>query len=31
MGDAGRRRILEDFSVAASGSGIERVYWEALS
>jgi glycosyltransferase involved in cell wall biosynthesis len=31
MGDAGRRRILEEFSIARLVSSIERVYWEALS
>ena len=31
MGQAGRRRILEDFSVPRLLSGLERVYWEALS
>ena len=31
MGDAGRRRILEDFSVSRLVRSIERVYWEALS
>jgi glycosyltransferase involved in cell wall biosynthesis len=31
LGDAGRRRILEDFSVPRLVHGTERVYWEALS
>jgi glycosyltransferase involved in cell wall biosynthesis len=31
MGDAGRRRILDDFSVPRLLSGLERVYWEALA
>ena len=31
MGDAGRRRILEEFSVPRLVRSIERVYWEALS
>jgi len=31
LGDAGRRRILEDFSVPRLVGSIERVYWEALS
>lgn len=31
LGDAGRRRILEDFSVPRLMRSIERVYWEALS
>jgi len=31
MGDAGRRRMLEEFGVARLMYKIERVYWEALS
>ena len=31
LGDAGRRRILEEFSVPRLVRGIERVYWKALS
>lgn len=31
LGDAGRRRILEEFSVPRLVHEIERVYWEALS
>ena len=31
LGDAGRRRILEDFSVPCLIRSIERVYWEALA
>jgi glycosyltransferase involved in cell wall biosynthesis len=31
MGDAGRRRILEEFSISRLVRSIERVYWEALS
>jgi glycosyltransferase involved in cell wall biosynthesis len=31
LGDAGRRRILEDFSVPRLVRGIERIYWKALS
>jgi len=31
LGDAGRRRILDDFSVARLVHGIEEVYWKALS
>ncbi len=31
LGDAGRRRILDDFNVSRLVHGIERVYWEALS
>jgi glycosyltransferase involved in cell wall biosynthesis len=31
LGDAGRRRILEEFSIDRLVQGTERVYWEALS
>ena len=31
LGDAGRQRILEDFSVPRLVGSIERFYWEALS
>ena len=31
LGDAGRRRILEDFGVPRMVRDIERVYWEALA
>lgn len=31
VGDAGRRRILEDFSVPRLIRNMERVYWEALA
>jgi len=31
MGEAGRKRILEAFSVQRLMESIERVYWEALS
>ena len=31
LGDAGRRRILEEFGVPRLVGDIERVYWEALS
>ena len=31
LGDAGRRRILEEFTIERLVSGTERVYWEALS
>jgi glycosyltransferase involved in cell wall biosynthesis len=31
MGEAGRARLAEDFTVARLVGSLERVYWEALS